>query len=108
MSAYLASSSDVRFPPTDSDAAFSSEVRDKFLSCEGPGAIWLSGCGGIIQVTLRRPLHCRVDRILAWQGDINFTASLDDVTLATGSGTLWLQTLSEKSLGIWADSLNPI
>lgn len=106
VSCYLASSVGIRFTQGEaSDTECPMELHDRFLHCEGPGVIWLSACGGIVQTELKKPFLCRTDRILAWQGDISFNGNHDKLTEITGNGILWLQTLSETALSTWAKSI---
>lgn len=106
VSCYLASSVGIRFTQGEApNTECPVELHDRFLQCEGPGSVWLSACGGIVQTELKKPFLCRTDRILAWQGDISFNGHHDEMTEITGSGLLWLQTLSETALSAWAKSI---
>ena len=106
VSCYLASSVGIRFTQGEApDSECPVELHDRFLHCEGPGELWLSACGGIVQTELKKPFLCRADRILGWQGDIRFNGNQDDLAEITGNGILWLQTLSETALSTWAKSI---
>lgn len=106
VSCYLASSVGIRFTQGEApDSECPVELHDRFLHCDGPGDIWLSACGGIVQTELKKPFLCRADRILGWQGDIFFNGNHDDLTQISGNGILWLQTLSETALSSWAKSI---
>jgi uncharacterized protein (AIM24 family) len=106
VSCYLASSVGIRFTQGEApNTECPVELHDRFLQCEGPGAIWLSACGGIVQTELTKSFLCRTDRILAWQGNISFNGNHDELTEIRGTGILWLQTLSETALSAWAKSI---